>query len=83
MDLHVDVTFGYVNFVERVGEGGIETIEHLVLEIRQNSRRSSFLAKFRGTSHSSPTSHSDGSISIKETELWTKSWSDKFQSAGF
>jgi len=25
-DLHVDIAFGYVNFVERVDEGGIGTI---------------------------------------------------------
>lgn len=44
----MDVAFGYVNFVERVGEGGIETIERPGLEIReeQNSTKwSSFLAK--------------------------------------
>lgn len=38
-DLHVDVAFGYVNFVERVGEDGIETIGHPVLEIREDKIR--------------------------------------------
>lgn len=48
-NLHVDVAFGYANFVESVGEGGIETIGHSCTRDtrRQNStKRSSFLAKF-------------------------------------
>jgi len=43
-DLHVDAAFGYVNFVERVGEGGIETIEYSEFEICEDKiRRSSFI----------------------------------------
>lgn len=82
-DLHVDVAFGYVNFVERVGEGGIETIERPALEIReeQNSTKwSSFLAKLlKRAKQTTPHQHSDGSISIKITELRTKCKVDRFR----